>query len=235
MSYCCARLVHRTARCPPNASEPDIGPEDERCGGPFFWSKSTPAREIEDESCHIGNPIAVGTGLKTQTEPDIPATGHVPGLERTYRSQIRFAASDSFGPNWTHQWNRQIQISSPSSETVAVLRGDGSAKTFQKSGAHWISTSGPETITQISADGSVTGWRYFDATEDSVESGHIDARHLHAIALGRLGTGNRIQASVGMAGYLDAAGGRCLYWEEAAEAPRTNPGTRSRILRPGNW
>lgn len=167
-------VVRRTDRCPPNASEPDIGPEDERCGGPFFWSKSTPAREIEDESCHIGNPIAVGTGLKTQTEPDIPATEHVPGLERTYRSQMRFAASDSFGPNWTHQWNRQIQIPSPSSETVAALRGDGSAKTFQKSGVHWISTSGPETNTEISADSSGTGWRYFDPTEDSVET--YDAR-----------------------------------------------------------
>ncbi|KAI3589966.1 hypothetical protein D9X30_5549 [Cupriavidus sp. U2] len=171
-------------RCAPDASEPglDIGPEDQRCGGPFFWAGSTPVRDIEDESCPLGNPVAVGTGVKTQKELDIPGTEHVPALERTYRSEVRFAAADGFGPNWTHQWNRQIQNPGVSPDSISVLRGDGSARTFQKSETGWIAVSGRDAITLTSGTNGSIGWRYFNATDHSFETYDARGRLLHIVA-----------------------------------------------------
>lgn len=163
-------FVHSTPRCAPDGSEPrSAARENERCGGPFFWSVTTPVRDIEDDSCKIGNPVSVGTGAKAQTEIDIPGTEHVAPLQRSYHSNVRFAASDSFGPNWVHQWNRQIQVPTPSSETIAALRPDGSARTFRKSATGWASTSGRDTITPEPQTNGAIGWRYFHADDDSIE------------------------------------------------------------------
>lgn len=230
-------FVKSIRRCAPDASEPDTGPEDEQCGGPFFWSKTVSVRDIEDESCQLGNPVGVGTGVKSQTEPDIPGTEHVPTLERTYRSQVRFAASDSFGPNWTHQWNRQIQFPSPSSESISLLRADGSARTFQKSGTGWKSTSGRDTITLASMPSGRLNWRYLDASDDSIEIYDERGRLLQAVAR----NGRTTTLTYGKSGQLDhvanqfGQGYRFQYDSSGRIAAITDPTARTTLYEYNDW
>jgi len=73
-----------------------------------------------------------------------------------------------------HQWNRQIEIPTPSSEILAVLRGDGSSVTFRRTDSGWESTSGRDTITPAGLAGGEGAWQYFVTADDSVET--YDAR-----------------------------------------------------------
>ena len=73
-----------------------------------------------------------------------------------------------------HQWNRQIEIPKASSETIGVLRGDGSSVTFRKAGSGWVSTSGRDTIMPAAMTGIEGAWQYFHSADDSIET--YDAR-----------------------------------------------------------
>lgn len=173
--YARTSVLTRTWRCAPHGDIPnDHVPWKEQCGGPFFWSHDKQVSRIEDQSCPVGNGVTAGTGTMTITEPDIPATTHVPALERTYRSHVPFDAADTFGRNWMHQWNRQLELPGENGTTLTALRGDATHVTFNKQGDSWQSASSRDTVAQFALGNGENGWQYRRAVDDAVET--YDAR-----------------------------------------------------------
>ena len=161
-----------------------------KCGLPSTLS----SKNDGDTSCQsnqvlIGNPINVGTGVKTQVEVDyIGSTGLE--FKRIYNSQSAYETPSQFAlgqGGWRAGIKRSIQGSPfvppptpPVSTTVYriglapawivdstvatayVSRGDGKVYTYNRSGNLWLSSAdvNGELSSQFDSAGNLTSWTY---------------------------------------------------------------------------
>ena len=142
-----------------------------------------PVNTLTEQSCAVGNPCSVGSGLKTQTETDFISTGPSPlALKRTYRSSTLVMPIDGFGSVWMHEWQRRLDLSHYNNATpsLAALRGDGTTTTFTLSGGVWSAKDGKgDQIVPVSNAGGIgQGFRLIDRRTDSTEDYDADGKLL---------------------------------------------------------
>jgi YD repeat-containing protein len=139
-----------------------------RCGGATYWSTGTPQDQLIEQSCPVGNPIRTGTGTKIQTETDFAGAGaHPLALQRTYRSSYLANATNGFGLQWMHQWQRRLIFDGG---TAVALRGDGSARVFTAYYNLWLTQGVRDTLEPVrDSRGVIVEWNYFDAGTETTE------------------------------------------------------------------
>jgi len=142
-----------------------------------------PVNTLTEQSCTVGNPCSVGSGLKTQVETDFVSTGPSPlALKRTYRSSTLVMPIDGFGSVWMHEWQRRLDLSHYNNATpsLAALRGDGTTTTFTLSNGVWSAVDGKgDQVAPVSdAGGSGQGFRLIDHRTDSTEDYDADGKLL---------------------------------------------------------
>lgn len=190
------------------------------------FGKGNGTNSCQSNQVYRGNPINIGTGLKSQTEIDYRASS---GLEfnRVYNSQSSYGASwqQSLGQGWRTVWNRSIQ-GSPSAPppypppidytvyrlglganwiadntiiTAYVSRGDGQTLTYRKSGGVWQSDAdvNGQLTSQFDVTGKLTGWTYI--TQDQGTEQYNAAGQLVSIT-NRAGQTQTLTNSDGTAG-----------------------------------
>ena len=124
--------------------------------------------------CLVGNPIDVGSGIKTQAEPILKT----PTLSLTlvYNSHVVGAPFPlrpfPFGQNWTFDFGMRV-LSSFEAGAVAVTRPRGQVYQFlpPPSGSTYVSDSDVADRLERLLDGSgaFAGWRYTTANGDVAE------------------------------------------------------------------
>ncbi|UUZ53336.1 DUF6531 domain-containing protein [Massilia sp. H-1] len=127
---------------------------------------------------NVGNPIDASTGNKHQAERDYAGTGLFPlHLTRYYNSNGSHASGDSFGPQWTTNFDRRIVKSD--SSMLYVARADGKLFYFKLSGTNWVSVpaGNSDSLVQVKdGNGNTTGWKYADSSDGSIEDYAADGR-----------------------------------------------------------
>jgi RHS repeat-associated protein len=133
-----------------------------------------PKEKCEETS--VGNPINTGTGAKTQIESDFSAGI---SLKRYYNSRW-FDQADRMGEGWTHSFSSRLTLV-PSSSYVIVHRPGGAFATFQSTALNsgdWVTEA--DTKSRLSeirdAQNARTGWKYYDADTENVETFLLDGR-----------------------------------------------------------
>ncbi|WP_313816425.1 DUF6531 domain-containing protein [Cupriavidus sp.] len=135
---------------------------------------SIPVNRLEEQSCAVGNPCYVGSGLKQQQETDFVGTTspHLT-LKRLYRSSYLVAPADGFGALWMHEWQRRLDLSRyyGATPSLTALRADGTSTTFALSNGIWTSTDHKSDQVAVVSDagGAVPGFRLTDRRNDRTE------------------------------------------------------------------
>lgn len=123
----------------------------------------------EPEICNGTNPVNDATGNKFQMEADYQGVGDFPlQLVRYYNS----AYSDvrSLGKSWRHTYERELYFDAAKLNAY-VVRPDGKAYRFVKSGGLWISDGDiNDRFTALTnTTGTITGWQLFKGDDNSFE------------------------------------------------------------------
>jgi YD repeat-containing protein len=142
-----------------------------------------PVNTLTEQSCAVGNPCSVGSGLKTQIETDFVSAGSSPlALKRIYRSSTLVMPMDGFGSVWMHEWQRRLDLSHYNNATpsLSALRGDGTTTAFTLSNGVWTATDGKgDQVASVSdAGGAGQGFRLIDRRTDSTEDYDADGKLL---------------------------------------------------------
>ena len=172
-----------------DGSKPDTTkPLDQQCGTARgnvsnYPGSQIPVNRIDEQSCTVGNPCAIGSGLKRQTEVDYVGTGAQPlSLQRVYRSSYMVAPKKGFGALWMHEWQRRLDFSSYSGTTplLTVQRADGSHSNFGPSNGIWLSVDGKgDSLTPLrDGKGVINGWRFSQRTTGVTEDFDIAGKLL---------------------------------------------------------
>jgi len=122
-----------------------------------------------------GNPVSIGTGIKTQVEADYEGAGPFPlGYTRTYVSYL--PNGSPVGHKWSSNYHQRLRLpdgATAMSAPNAILaqRSDGGWQQYvYRSGTYVVNGDVPERIERVSDGlGRTTGWRLHTAT-DTVES-----------------------------------------------------------------
>jgi RHS repeat-associated protein len=128
----------------------------------------------------VGNPIAINTGAKLQSEPDY-RSGTL-SLTRHYSSLLQTAWNARLGPGWTHNYARHLVLVTDGNVGL-VQRAGGERIPMVKAGATaWIAVGGrPLTARKI------TGGYTLSGTDGVVEHYDTQGRLLRAVdASGRI-------------------------------------------------
>ena len=123
------------------------------------------------------NPIAIGTGNKYQSELDIPAGPGGLEFRRSYNS-VNPSAAAVIGIGWQHNYNLRLSVSvsfSPFAQQAQALRSDGRVLQFVQTttgSTSWSSDAdvADRLVSILDGSGNVTGYQYFEANSDRVES-----------------------------------------------------------------
>lgn len=153
--------------------------EGEVCtsNGSSLYMKTYPG-----DACGVGNPINPTNGNKFQIEVDYKQNS---GLEfkRTYNSAIPGSQYPIkyLGFNWRSNYDRSILIESNSSITSAyAYRPNGKLFIFNLVGADWIAD--PDVSDRLekiyNGVGVHTGWKYYHAEEDELETYDLEGKLL---------------------------------------------------------
>lgn len=128
----------------------------------------------------VGNPVAVGTGAKWQTELDYHASGRFPlRFERTYNSQTPKHGS-FIGTRWHATYFQRLDLPPDAGgalfpvdqrpESVLLWRPDGGWYQFDfRSGAYVAQSNIPGRLQRIVNGSRTTGWTY-TTSDDMVET-----------------------------------------------------------------
>jgi RHS repeat-associated protein len=146
--------------------------------------------------CGCGDPITVGTGNVFEQTEDYKTTGQNPlGFTRYYNSLGNLSNPGTFatslGTNWRSNFDRYLNILSPSS--VQAERPDGQVLKFTLTGSTWT----PDTDVNFTLTNAGSTWT-LTGPDDTVES---------YTASGSKGTLNSIQARNGYTQLLSYSGG----------------------------
>jgi YD repeat-containing protein len=132
----------------------------------------------------VGNPLQPGFGNKFQTELDYAGSGSFPlRLERAYNSALFawFNPGSPMGANWTHSYQRNLNVSPNTTSPVMVsaFRPDGKMIAYcavaacNATGSTW--SADPDLVERL--ERTASGWKLTTA-EDNVELYDADGRLL---------------------------------------------------------
>ena len=168
-----------TPRCPAGTIFADSGGQAGHCIAPALPAQPKSAGSPPCRNC-VGDPINAGSGNGYQIEQDYRAANGELMLQRTYNSD-GLPRPTHFGLGWTNNYDRKIQIIPNSSPAVAsAMRPDGKVYFFTLTGGAWVPDAdvADKLIQLTNNSGNATGWRYSDATDDSVETYDINGNWL---------------------------------------------------------
>ncbi|WP_341480460.1 RHS repeat-associated core domain-containing protein [Cognatiluteimonas telluris] len=164
-----------------------------------------------------GNPVSIGTGIKTQVEPDYQGEGPFPlSYTRTYVSYL--PNGSPVGHRWVSNYHHHLALPDGATamaapDAVLVQRGDGSWLQFAyRSGTYVVNGDIPDRLERVNDGlGRTTGW-LLHAKDDTTEGYDPDGRLLWIDNR----TGLRQSLTYGADGQLDAVTdsfGRSLHFE----------------------
>ncbi|WP_339674660.1 DUF2235 domain-containing protein [uncultured Zhongshania sp.] len=142
-------------------------------GGSGDPLSSPSASSVASTNTAFGNPIDIGTGNKFQREFDYRHAGVTPLVFERYYNSLQSPIRSALGYGWRHSYSRQLLLPrlpakpedvtatvtpprpSPHSNTLKMLRDDGSVYVFNQDGKHW---QGDGVVDQLIEAGD--GWLY---------------------------------------------------------------------------
>ena len=144
--------------------------------GPVFGQISGTPISPKDAGCFhpqekgCGDPIAMHIGNKTLPESDFTTLGdNSLHFARFFNSTPVASAAAAFAMGWMHDY--AMAIYPISSSSVSVSRPDGKSFTFNLLGGMWTPDADvSDTLVQLTSGATVTGWRYTNANDDSLET-----------------------------------------------------------------
>ncbi|MBN1378540.1 MAG: RHS repeat protein [Gammaproteobacteria bacterium] len=153
---------------------------------------STPVPEKNPKACPseglVGNPINLSLNAKYQSETDYES-GPASQLKfkRQYISDGIIRRVPSIGKNWWHNYDRRIVLNeSYVGQAAYAYRADGRMLWFVLRDGIWVADSDiNDRLDQLTdAEGNVTGWRYFNASNNETEIYDVTGKLLSIVAQG---------------------------------------------------
>ncbi|MFH1602458.1 MAG: DUF6531 domain-containing protein, partial [Pseudomonadota bacterium] len=183
------------------------------------------------------HPIGLGSGNKFMSVADLSLgpplvvrSYNSLGVQAGYTELVTGSPSGlmPLGMGWSVDYQQQIRISPSSSSVAWSIRASGRVLSFHLSGSTWNAESdvNDRLVELKNASGVRTGWRYWDAAEERVET--FDALGKLESVRERDGTVRTVTYSDGTDGSVSGNGGFVL---DASGNPTTTVLPAGRLLR----
>lgn len=140
------------------------------------------------DGCQAGDPINLGTGNEFEEQHDYSASGLT--FARYYNSSAA-TATTYIGSHWRSNYDRSIEYLAGGSSPVATLfRPDGKQFRFRKINGTWTADADihDTLLEDDNSGGQLTGWTYFVAGAQQIESYDVAGKLVSIEDLGGLTT-----------------------------------------------